>query len=101
MTRSYVKSKQLIKEVLEKQNEGKTYREIGELYGLSIKQITNLIYRHRSVIKETSEKGQPPKRRGRPRRSPLTSMSEFECEINRLRMENELLRNFLQNIGRR
>lgn len=101
MARKYTKTKQIIVEVLEQQKEGKTYREIGEVYGLSKKQIKNLLYRHRSNIRNAAESTFIPKRRGRPRKTPITTNRELELEVNRLRMENDLLRNFLQSIGRR
>jgi transposase-like protein len=42
-----------------------------------------------------------PLRRGRPRKTPITTDKEFELENKRLKMENELLRSFLQLAGRR
>lgn len=101
MTRKYVKTKKITNEVLKYQEEGKTYREIGKIYGLSAKQIKNLLYRHRNTIKRITESTVPPKRRGRPRKRPITTQKEMESEINKLKMENELLRDFLQSIGRR
>ena len=48
MVRTYVKTKELIVQVLELKEQGKTNREIGEVYGLTRMQIKNLLYRHRS-----------------------------------------------------
>ena len=42
-----------------------------------------------------------PRKRGRPRAKPLTTLEEFEQENKRLKMENELLRSFLQAAGRK
>lgn len=42
-----------------------------------------------------------PKRKGRPRTKPITIQREMELENNRLKMEVELLRSFLQAAGRR
>lgn len=42
-----------------------------------------------------------PLKRGRPRVKPLTIMEEFAQENKRLKMENELLRSFLQAAGRK
>ena len=101
MARKYQKTKHLLKEVLELVDQGKTKREIGEIYGLSRIQVKNLIYRHHRSIRNDTELKLPQKRRGRPRKTPTTTQRELELENNRLRMENELLRNFLQNTGRR
>lgn len=101
MGRKYVKTKQIVNEVLKYQEEGKTYREIGKIYGLSVKQITNLLYRHRNTVKKLSGATIPLKRKGRPRKKPITTQREMELEIRKLKMENDLLRDFLQSIGRR
>jgi transposase len=101
MKRSYVKSKQWIDEILEHKEEGKTNREIGQLYGLNSKQVKNLIYRHRSILKKAVDGSISVRRKGRPRSTAMTTKEDFESEINRLTMENELLKNFLQSIGRR
>ena len=101
MKRKYTKVKPIAHEILRHQEEGKTYREIGSLYGLSIKQVKNLLYRHRSNIRNTVELNHPPKRRGRPQTKLISTNSELKLEVKRLKMENDLLRNFLQSIGRR
>ena len=90
----------LLKEVMVLVDQGKTKREIGEMYGLSRIQIKNLIYRHHRSIRNSSKLELIQKKRGRPRKTPISTQRELELENKRLRMENELLRNFLQNTGR-
>lgn len=41
------------------------------------------------------------KKRGRPRIKPLTTIEELTAENKQLRMENELMRSFLQAAGRK
>ena len=75
---------------------GKTNREIAEFFGLEIRQIENWVNR---IIgsRLALQRGLPLKRRGRPRKHPApTSIQEYQYEIDRLKMENELLRDFLQ-----
>lgn len=101
MSREYKKIKHLEEEILELQRTGYTYRQIGEKYGYTKMQVKSLVKRYRNNIIKITTNSVPNKRRGRPRKAPITSQSELELEINRLRMENDLLRNFLQSIGRR
>jgi len=81
-------------------SEGKTNREIGQLFGLTKQQLKNLITRHNRRA-ERMQAGIPVKRRGRPSRYSSLPQRNLELEIKRLEMENELLRSFLQAAGRR
>lgn len=45
--------------------------------------------------------GLSPKRLGRPRKGETTSAEEYKYEIERLKIENKLLRDFLQSTGRK
>lgn len=101
MTRKYVKVKYLLAEVLKHKQDGKTHSEIAEIYGLSKDQVKKLVERNRQAERKAKE--ELPKfnpRRGRPRKTPLTSQKKLELENKQLRMENELLRSFLQAAGR-
>ncbi|WRS28621.1 transposase [Oscillospiraceae bacterium MB08-C2-2] len=42
-----------------------------------------------------------PHKRGRPRTRPLTTLDELRAENKQLKMENELMRSFLQAAGRK
>ena len=75
-------------------SEGKLYREIADYYGLkNEKAIRNLVYREKHKPVEGI-----PKQRGR---KPAKSLAEYKYENKRLKMENELLRDFLQSIERK
>lgn len=80
--------------------EGYTHRAIGEQLGYSKMQIKE--YFHRLYRKERAgTKLEPPKYKGRPRKTPLTPQREYELRINALEREVALLRSFLQAAGRR
>ena len=100
MPRTYRHVKGLEEEIFIMKAEGKTNREIRELYGLSKKQMANLITRH-NRREEKKAKGIIPLRRGRPPKDTLITDKEKDYEIKRLRMENQLLRDFLRLAGRR
>ena len=87
-------------EIIKMRDHGMSCTQIAEELGLEWKQIDNWITRYnkkQSGIKN----GQPPKRKGRPRIRPLSTVGEYEREIARLKMENKLLRDFLQLTGRK
>ena len=81
---------------------GRTLREIAEHFGLEKKQLKNLINRYNRRQKEI-EAGITPRPQGRPRKDtlPRDVVAEQAYEINRLKMENKLLRDFLQLTGRK
>ena len=73
---------------------GMSQREIADRLGIENKRvIKDLLYRERNR-KETSI----PKQRGR---KPAKTLQEYKYENKRLRMENELLRDFLQSTERK
>ena len=86
--------------ILRMREEGKTLREIAEHLGLTKKQVKGWVtrYNHRQ---ERIAAGIPPKPKGRPRKRPLSSTEEYEKEIARLQMENQLLRDFLRSTERK
>lgn len=78
---------------------GKSHREIGEYLGYSRMQIKE--YFHRLYRKERAGTGlTPPKRKGRPRKTPQTLEEKYELRIKALEREVELLRSFLHAVGR-
>ena len=79
--------------------EGYTNREIADNLGLEKRQIECWVNRRNRKEKKLAA-GIPPKPKGRPRMRPLSTTEEYEREISRLRMENKLLRDFLQSIER-
>ena len=97
MSRKYNKVKNLETEVFKLKEEGKTNQEITEILGFSdLESLKNLIKRHNRCKRENKV----PVKRGRPRKNPLKNEQTMKSEIVRLQMENELLRNFLLEIGR-
>ena len=98
--RKYTHIKELEPVILRMREEGKSVREIAEHLGLTKKQVKGWVtrYNHRQ---ERIAAGIPPKPKGRPRKRPLSSTEEYEKEIARLQMENQLLRDFLQFTGRK
>ena len=82
-------------EVVKKLEEGESIIKLSREYGIS-----------RYAIFSWAGRGKPkeptvPKRRGRPRKTPITKHRELELENKQLRMEVDLLRSFLQAAGRR
>ena len=86
---------------IERLNEaGLSHREIGEQLGYERIQIKE--YFHRLSRKKRAEAQlETPKRKGRPRKTPITSEREQELRIRELEREVELLRSFLHACGRR
>ena len=82
---------------------GKTKREIAEHFGLRDKYVVKqLLTRERRKEKKLIE-GIIPRPKGRPRKNaqPIDIVSQQAYEIDRLKMENKLLRDFLQLTGRK
>ena len=100
MPRQYTHIQLIGNDILEMRAEGKNRREIWEHFGITKKQYSNFITRH-NRNQEKLEAGLNPRRKGRPSiRNPLTE-EEKDYQIKRLRMENELLRDFLRVAGRK
>ena len=78
---------------------GHTNREIADHLGVEKRQIECWVNRRNRKQKKLAA-GIPPKPKGRPRTRPLNTTEEYEREISRLRMENKLLRDFLQSTER-
>jgi transcriptional regulator len=89
--------KEIIPQVLELRTKGYTLRKIGEELGYTKKQIKNLLYRQRG---NTARIVSISRKRGRPRKRPISTEEEYQQRIKQLEMENDLLRSFLQAAGR-
>ena len=83
--------------------EGKTQREIAEHFGFKDKQVVKGLLKRERRKERKLEAGILPRPKGRPRKhgSPRDIVAEQAYEIQRLRMENKLLRDFLQSTGRK
>ena len=93
--RKYTHVKELEPVILQMRKEGKTRREIAEHLNLTKRQVETWVTRY-NRRQEKIAAGIPPKPKGRPRQRPLSREEEYEKEIARLQMENQLLRDFLQ-----
>lgn len=100
--RKYTRIKEIEPEIMAMREAGRTLREIAEHFGLEKKQLKNLINRYNRRQKKI-EAGIMPRPKGRPRKDalPRDVVAEQAYEIKRLKMENQLLRDFLQLTGRK
>ena len=88
MPRKYEKVSELLLIVKELTSQGKTQQQIAEELGLSDKKVVwNLLYRERQKAIQGV-----PRFRGR---KPAKTLQEYKYENKRLKMENELMRDFL------
>ena len=85
--RSYTHVKELLPAIQEMVEQGKTQREIAEHYGLKDKLVVKRLL-ERERRKERNQR----KSRGR---KPAKTLQEYKYENKRLKMEVELLRDFL------
>lgn len=102
MPRKYEKVQELLPTIKARLEEGKTQREIAEEFGLKDKYVVHrLLTRERRKERKVAA-GIPLRPKGRPRKGsvPRNVIAEQAYEIQRLRMENELLRDFLSLTGK-
>ena len=100
MTRRYTKVEGLTEVVRTRHEQGETYAEIASDYGLEKKQLKQLMARRRRKERKIAA-GYIPRPKGRPRKEPESEEVKRNNEIEQLRMQVELLRNFLSEAGRR
>ena len=100
MARKYTKVEQLAEIVRERHNQGETYREIATGFGLEKKQLKKLMERQRRKERILAA-GYIPRPKERPRKESVSEETKQYNELVKLRMQVELLRNFLPEAGRR
>ena len=100
MSRSYVKVENLAEEVFRRKAAGETNREIGEHFGLTKEQVKGLVNRQNRK-QRLIENGYILRPKGRPRKTEATEEMRKNNELVQLRMQVDLLRNFLSEAGRR
>jgi len=100
MPRNYTKVEKLSEEVFRRKAQGETNRAIGESYGLTRKQIEQLVTRQNRKRRQIAN-GYTPRPKGRPRKNSGDREVVRNKELVELRMQVELLRNFLCEAGRR
>lgn len=91
--------KAIEQEIERMHKEGATSREIGEQFGLEKEQIHNWISRYNRKQRQLMA-GKELRPKGRPRKDGQSPHEDEVTELKRLRMENQLLRDFLRSIGR-
>ena len=94
MARRYQKMQGMLPEIKQMLKEGKSQREVAEILGLEgDRPVHALLKREKKKEMQGIRKRRGPK--------PAQTMEEYKRENKRLRMENELLRDFLQSTERK
>lgn len=101
--RSYTHTQILLPKIRAMVEAGKTQREIAEHFGFSSKEAVRELLKRERRKEAKLAAGIMPRPKGRPRKDalPRDVAAEQAYEINRLKMENKLLRDFLQLTGRK
>ena len=101
--RKYTHVQALLPEIKAMLAEGKTQREVAEYYGFRNKQVVKRLLERERRKEQKLEAGIRPRPKGRPRKdsAPRNLVAEQAYEIQRLRMENKLLWDFLCFTGRK
>lgn len=97
--RKYTKIKTLETEIVSMHEDGKMHREIAEQFGLERIQVKKCMERFRRRQRKEAA-GIQTKPKGRPRKDGQPPHQSEAAELKRLRMENQLLRDFLELGGR-
>ena len=102
MSRKYEKVQELLPIIKVRLAEGKTQREIASEFGLKDKYVVKGLLRREREKERKAAAGITLRPKGRPRKdsAPRDIIAEQAYEIQRLRMENELLRDFLSLTGK-
>ena len=98
--RKYTNLKALLPEIKEMISEGKSQREIEEHFGLTGERPIHHLLKQEHRREKKLAAGFIPKPKGRPRKDEETQKQDVQKELERLRMENKLLRDFLQSTER-
>ena len=101
--RNYTQVQALLPEIRSMLAEGKTQREVAEHYGFKDKYVVKKLLTRERRKERKLEAGIVPRPKGRPRKEtvPRDIVEEQAHEIQQLRMENKLLRDFLHYTGRK
>lgn len=101
--RNYTHVQALLPEIKAMVAEGKTQREVAEHYGFQDKQVVKRRLERERRNARKLEAGILPRPKGRPRKdaAPKDIVAEQAYEVQRLRMENKSLRDFLHFTGRK
>ena len=97
--RRYTRIKEYEPIIIAMREAGRTTREIADEIGVERQQIKWWVNRYNKRQLLLTE-NQIPKPKGRPRKDGQPPMQDPQKELERLRMENKLLRDFLQSMER-
>ena len=98
--RRYTRIKEYEPIIIAMREAGRTTREIADEIGVERQQIKWWVNRYNKRQLLLTE-NQIPKPKGRPRKDGQPPMQDPQKELERLRMENKLLRDFLQSMERK
>lgn len=100
---NYTHVQELFPEIEAMLASGKTQREVAEYFGFRDKYVVKKLVKRERAKQRKQEAGIVIRPKGRPRKDagPRDIVAEQAYEIHRLRMENELLRDFLRSTGRK
>ena len=101
--RNYTHVEELFPEIEAMLASGKMQREVAEYFGFRDKYVVKRLVKRERAKQRKREAGIAIRPKGRPRNAsePRDIIAEQACEIRRLRMENELLRDFLRSAERK
>lgn len=101
--RNYTHIQEFLPEIEEMIGGGKSQREVAEHFGFKDKYVVKELLKRERRKQRKEAAGIMPQPKGRPRKdaAPRDIVAEQAYEIKRLRMENELLRDFLRSTGRK
>lgn len=99
--KSYTHIQVLLPEIKAMVREGKSQREIAEHFGLKDKYVVKRLLKRERQKERKVMAGETLRPKGRPRKDGQLPQQNERIEIERLRMENKLLRDFLQFSGRK
>lgn len=91
----------IIEEVLQMKSKGKTNKEISLHLGFKDKSVIKQLIKRHNRKQRQKEEGVVPRKIGRPRKSEPRTLDDKDKLLKQLQMENELLRSFLSEAGRR
>lgn len=103
MARKYEKVQELLPAIKDMVTAGKTQREIAGHFGLKVKYVVKELLKRERRKEARIADGIIPRPKGWPRKGNASRdiVTEQAREIRRLKMENELLRDFLSLTGRK
>ena len=99
--RRYTHTQVLLPEIRAMVSKGMSQREIAEHFGFSSKEVVRELLKRERRKEAKVQAGILPRPKGRPRKDGQSPHQREKTELDRLRMENKLLRDFLQLTGRK